>query len=206
MSTEAGTIVLRPDWNQYGRWFGKGDPVLLGVVGVLLVGSVVGLRSGSSLAVLATVVTGSALVAMIGVTISIRTSKVLLTDETIEHRRWWVRATVLRTTDGLRGLLADYTPAFSGRSSDLLVLQRRDGGPRIRLNGAYWTRDDLVTIAERAGVPVLDQPMQARDFEERAPGIMYFRERRPWMFTVLGVVAVFVLAIAVAVLYVSVAG
>ncbi len=183
-------MVLRPDQVQYRQWVSRPDPTVLAFVAVLVVGpSVAAVATGSGARVLTIVgiVVVSVVLGLGGVQLSMCTSAVTLTDDAIEHRRWFVRRTVLSIDDGLRGVLADYCPPVSQRSSDLLVLQRADGsGPRIRLNGAFWRHDDLVLMAHHAGVPVETGTWRVRQFEKRAPGIMTPIERHWIAFLALG--------------------
>lgn len=199
-------IVLRPDLDRYRSWLARPDARTLAFAAVIVGGgAIAALVSGSAARILAVVglIVLGVVIGLGGALLSMRTSSVTLTPDTIEHRRWFVRRTVLRISDGLRGVLADYRPPVEGRSSDLLVLQRADGkGPVIRLNGAFWQHDDLALIASRAGVVPEQGALRAKHFEKRAPGIMHWRERHWVLFvtaTPIAFVVVLVAVLAVAV-------
>lgn len=193
-------LELRPDAAQYGRWFGRGDPVLIGFASVLLAGSVVGISTGSEAALMIGVVVGTVALGLLGVAVSMRTSSVLLSEGRIEHRSWWVRRTVLTVGDDLRGVLAPYTAPVVTRDSDLLVIRSARGGRRIRLNGAFWRREDLERIAAVGGISPTRESLDCQGFDSRVPGIMYVWERHWLPVVVVGGVAVFAGAVGLAVL------
>lgn len=205
MPDDTSPVVLRPDRAQYLRWVGRPDPTILGLLAVLVVGPLLAAAvtgsGGRLLLVLGLIVTGVVL-GLGGALLSMRTSAVTLTADAIEHRRWFVRRTVLSLHDELRGVLAQYCPPVSQRSSDLLVVQRADGaGPRVRLNGAFWRHDDLVLIARRAGIAVETGTWRVGQYEKRAPGIMRPIERHWIAFLTVGplvLVASIVAALGVA--------
>ncbi|MET0931321.1 MAG: hypothetical protein ABWX74_17505 [Aeromicrobium sp.] len=200
MTDEPGVVELRPDAAQYGRWFRRGDPVLIAFLGVLVAGSVVSISTGARFAVLAGVVVGAAALGLLGVTLSMRTSSVRLGAGRIEHRSWWVHHTVLDTGSELVGVLAPYTAPIVSRQSDLLVVRAAGGGPRVRLNGAFWRREDLERIASVAGISPTREPLDLKGFERRVPGLMYVWERHWLMAVLVGGVAVAAGAVGLAVL------
>ncbi|MCL3818736.1 hypothetical protein [Aeromicrobium wangtongii] len=184
MTAGSDVVELRPDTEQYGRWFRRGDPVLIGLACVLLAGSVASISSGSEAALMIGVVVGTVAVGLLGVIASMRTASVLVGPGRIEHRSWWVRHTVLTVDDDLQGVLAPYTAPIVTRQSDLLVIRAARGGPRIRLNGAFWRRDDLARIADAAGIVPSSEPLDVEGFERRVGGIMYVWEKH-WLLAVL---------------------
>ncbi|WP_040320080.1 hypothetical protein [Aeromicrobium marinum] len=206
--TAVEPLVLRPDADRYVAWLRRPEPAIVVVAvlygGVALVSGVATWLTGGGVVPLAVVV-GAILTGVVlglgGALLSMRTSSVTITDGTIVHRSWFVRRTVL-PTDDLRGILADYRPPVSQNSSALLVLQSGAGrGRRIRLNGAFWTDADLATVAAAAGVPRVAGELRARDVEQRLPGILRFRERRPVLFLAAFPVGVLLVAVVGGALY-----
>lgn len=192
---QANEIVLRPSHRRYREWVSKPGALGIGLV-VLAVGS--SLRRAESTAevvFVACLVVGSAAAALGAVAISMRTSHVLLAPSRILHRRWWVRSTSLDLDHGVVGVLAPHVVPVSGRqASQLLVLRGKDGGPRIRLNGGYWSTEDLETIARHAGVEPTAETLTTQGFESRVPHLMYWRDRH-WLAFGVGIAVVLVAAI-----------
>ncbi|MEV7396950.1 hypothetical protein [Aeromicrobium sp. NPDC092404] len=189
--------VLRADFGAYGRWFKQ--PVRgLGLILALVGGSAASAVRGGDAAALFFLIAGTVVVTLGSIAILIATSRITLTSDRIEYRRWFLR-TRLRLSDELVGALAEMQAGSVGRTSQVLMLRARSGGPRIRLNGAYWDHEDLVLIARTAGVLISDRPMTPRDYEDAAPGSMPFRYLHPWVFG-LGVAVVLIAGIVGAVL------
>lgn len=201
MNGQDGAVtVMRPDPAQYRRWLRRGDLVVLMFLAVLLVSAVAAASTGSQLGIVAGIVVGAAALGLAGVALSLRTTEVRLGPGRIEHRSWWVRRTVLTADAGLVGVLAPYTAPVVSRASDLLVIRAAGGGPRIRLNGAFWSPHELDRIAAVAGVERTVEMLDVRGFEARVPGIMHVWERRWLLVTVLGGLAVAVAAVGLAAL------
>ncbi len=195
-------VVLRPATSEYLSWLRRPDPVTLAFVTVLvlvplaaaLVTWLLG-GSGSGVLLLLGLVVLGVVLGLGGAMASMRTTSVTLTPSSIEHRRWVVRHAVL-PREGAEGVLAPYRPPVTGQSSDLLLLRpagRR--GPRVRLNGVYWSPADLDTIAAAAGVRREDRELRARDVERRLPRALRVHERRPVLFLLLFPAAVLLLAV-----------
>ncbi|MCW2831947.1 MAG: hypothetical protein JWP31_2639 [Aeromicrobium sp.] len=180
MTRGSEPTVLRADFGAYARWFRepvRGIGLLLAVVGGGLASAI---RGGDG-AVLFFVIVGTLVVTLGSIAILIVTSRVTITTDRIEYRRWFVRTT-LRLDDDLVGVLAEFIASPVGRTSQVLVLRARSGGRRIRLNGAYWDHEDLLRVAEAAGAIVADRAMTPREFEAVAPGSMPFSNLHPWIF------------------------
>jgi hypothetical protein len=172
--------VLRADFGAYRRWFGKpihGLPLIVGLSG----GSIASAFRRGDGAVVFVIVAVTIVVALASIAILIATSRVVLTDAHIEYRRG-LRRTRLRRDADLVGALAELNASPAGRTSQVLALRARSGGPRIRLNGAYWDQEDLVRVAEAANVPVLDGELTPKDFHRVAPGTMPYGALHPWVF------------------------
>lgn len=197
MSTPQSDVrELRPSWDQYRAWFGKGDKVLMAFLGVTVASIVAAATTRSEIAVLIAVAASAVLIGLLTVAISIRTSRILLGNGKIEHHRWFFRRTVIELDGDVQGLLATHEPFLASRTVKVLVLRNGSKGPRIRLNDGYWALDDLEAIARAAGVPVLAERLGSRDFEKRAPGIMHSWERRPISWVIVGTVVGFVVLFA----------
>lgn len=68
-------------------------------------------------------------------------------------------------------------------SQPQLLAFDRDGQRAFRMRGIYWSRDDMVLIAEAIGAPVLFEPdpMTTAEFYATYPGVAYWYEGRPWL-------------------------
>ena len=173
-----GTTTLRADFGAYRRWFGK--PVQgLGLIVALAGGGVASAFRRGEGAIIFVAIAGTLVVTLGCLAILIATSRVILTDEHIEYRRW-LRRTRLRRDADLVGVLAELNASPVGRTSQVLVLRERTGGPRIRLNGAYWDHDDLVLVAQAADAQIRKDVLTPRDFDRVAPGSMPWRALHPW--------------------------
>lgn len=107
--------------------------------------------------------------------LSMTTSRIVLEPGQVTHRSWFLRRIVLRGQ--VEGLLAPFAlPGSPSRVSDVLVL-RDSSGAIVRLNGAFWSHADLVTLAEHADVPVLIETLGVAQLEARLPGVLRWRER-----------------------------
>lgn len=174
MSGSAETVVLRPSWAAYRRFFStpiKGLGLLGGVVGVGVAGysrSEIGLLAVLGFAV------GVAVATVGTIALYITTSRVVLGPDVVTYRRWLRRSTV-RLDHDVVGVMAVIVLSPVGRQSTMLVLRSRDGGPRIQLNGAYWREEDLVRIATAAGVEASDEVLSPADTDRIAPGSMPWR-------------------------------
>jgi len=177
-STTPVLQVLRPST---GRW--RRSITWPGLVGTVALGAAFRNVDGPrDLVLLVALVVGTVVVVVGGTLVAIRTTAVVIGKDQVAYRRWWARDTALDRDDLLVGLLAPYVQHLAPRSVELLLLRAADGGPRIRLSGAFWSHDDLAAIARAAGVPVEATPLDAAEFEERAPGTTYWRDRHPWLF------------------------
>jgi len=60
------------------------------------------------------------------------------------------------------------------------------------MRGTFWSREDMLTIAEAIGAPltVEREPMTLAEFYALRPGIAYWYEGKLWL-TVLGIVLAF---------------
>lgn len=184
-------LVLRASRERYRRWL-RGS---LATGGVLVVGLLaLNLRradSAADLMVLVAIVVLTPAAALAAVAVHIASSRVTLGEGWVEYRRWGWRRTLLRVDDGLVGLLAIYKPTLTnGPPTPLLMARRADGGPRIKLSGAYWEQPDLLAVAEALRLPVRDRMLNAAGYERRAPGVMPWRERHWIAFGVGGALLV----------------
>lgn len=186
--------VLRADVSAYRRWFGT--PVRgLGVLVALVGGGVASALRRGEVAFLIILLVVTVAVTLGCIAIHIASSRVVLTSDRIEYRRW-LRRTRIRLDDDLVGALAELKASPVGRTSQVLVLRARSGGPRIRLNGAYWEQDDLVRIAAAADVPVLDGLLTPRELDRAARGTMPWRALHPWLAGFGGTLVLLVLIVA----------
>jgi hypothetical protein len=192
------TVVLRPNWGAYRRWFGA--PALgLGTLAVIVLAATLRAHRGvAGVLVPVGLLLGVVLVCLGYLVIMMRTSAISLGAGRIEYRHGLVRRTVLTTDQELVGQLAQFKgPALGGgRVSHVLVLRSRSGGSRIWLDSAYWAHENLEQIAAFAGVPVTRKAMSARAYEDAAPGSMPFRALRPVVFGVgVGVLVICVVVL-----------
>jgi hypothetical protein len=185
--------VLRADPGAYRRWFGRPIQGLRVLLGVVVGGVIASFRRGDGLVIVA-IIAATVVLSLAFVAILIATSRVVVTSDHIEHRRWFVR-TRLRRRD-LIGALAELEMSPVGRTSQVLVLRSRSGGRRIWLNGAYWDQSDLLHVARAAGVPVLDGVRTPRDFQRVAPGSMPYRILHPWVVGTGGAVVLVAVIVA----------
>jgi len=103
---------------------------------------------------------------------------VTVADGIVDHHRWTGRHVRLPVDDSLRGLLALYLTALPhSPNRRRLVLRRGARGPRISLPEPTWTADQLEQIAAATGAHVTDELLDARDWHERAPGLVGWWER-----------------------------
>jgi hypothetical protein len=192
--------VLRASRQRYRRWL-RGSVAAGGALAVGLLALNLGRAdSAGDLVVLVAVVVLTPVVALAAVAVHIASSRVTIGDGWVEYSRWRWRRTVLRVDDGLVGLLAIYRPTFSNSpATPLLMARRTDGGPRIRLSGAYWEQHDLVAVADALHLPVRERVLDASGYERRAPGVMPWRERHWLAFGVVGALVVVAIVSAVVV-------
>lgn len=184
MSTAPQTVVVRPSWAAYRRFFSspiQGLGLLGGVVGVGTAGFA---RSGIGLLMVLAFVLGIAAATVGTIAVYIATSRVVLTPDEVRCRRWLRRSTI-RLDQDVVGVLGVIVLSPVGRVSKILVLRARSGGPRIQLNGAYWREDDLVRIASAAGVVTSDDALTPADVDRIAPGTMPWRYLHPKSFGAL---------------------
>nr|MCW2729140.1 hypothetical protein [Aeromicrobium sp.] len=170
-------------------------PWLLGVglvaAGVLVVGVAVSSAAVSVWAALLVVV--CLVVAAVAVS-SIAT--VTVRDGLVDLRRWTGRHVVLGMDD-LQALHAPFMSGLKGSSApSLLVLRRRGRGRRIMLTQGVWERDVLVELASAVGADTATGVMEARDWQRRAPGLLPWPRRHPWL-TILGGVVVVIMVFVV---------
>lgn len=193
------TQVLRPSRQRYWRWLASLRRRALVLVLALVVINVTRADTiGEALFFLALV--GGAVVAVLGCTlVLIGTSRVTIGGGRVDYRRWWVRRTVLDGDDVVGVLAPFHASAVNVReASRLLVLRARDGGPRIRLNGVFWTTEQLEAIAAEVGVEATDETLTTQGFEAEVRHIMYWRERHWVAFgTVAGLVLVALVTVIV---------
>ncbi|QIG42292.1 hypothetical protein G5V58_05490 [Nocardioides anomalus] len=180
--------VLRPDAATWRAFVSRPDRAVLSLAGGLLVSTVGGLSGRGDVVGLGVLLLAAVLGALGHVAVTLRTSSIDLRPGQVTYRRWG-RTTTLPVGDTV-GVLAPYSQPLVSRTLALLVLRRRDGGPRIRLNGGFWSQEALVAIAAHAGAEVGTEPLTARELEERAPGTMPFRDRHPWLFGVAGALVI----------------
>ncbi|KQY59648.1 hypothetical protein ASD11_08865 [Aeromicrobium sp. Root495] len=184
MSGVAETVVMRPSWAAYRRFFSspiQGLGLLGGAVGVGTAGFA---RSGIGLLMVLGFVLGVAAATVGTIAVYIATSRVVLGPGEVQYRRWLRRSTV-RLDHDVVGVLGVIVLSPVGRLSKVLVLRSRSGGPRIQLNGAYWREDDLVRIASAAGVATSADALTTADVDRIAPGTMPWRYLHPKSFGAL---------------------
>jgi hypothetical protein len=177
------SLDLRPTWDAYNRWSGgvwaavSAVAVFVGIGAISTWGSPHALET---IAVIIGVVLLIAVPAVAHVAITIRSSSLTLEAMQLVHRSYG-RSTTLRNDGGIAGLLAPYvTPTGNGGSQtvDMLILVGPDGR-RVRLNGGYWSRDDLESVAQAVGATIDRTPRSAKEWERDLPGSMGFVARRP---------------------------
>ena len=175
-ASEAGTIELRPDLSEYRAllrsrlWFG------IPIIALLVLRVMSGGALGAVIVVAALAVLGA-----VGA-VHIRTSRILLTPTTIEHRGAVVRDRVIRFDDA-RGVLGVMSQSLAS-DTRTLVVQSVSTGRSMRVFGGLWNDDQLQTIARTVGVEELTQPISGTAMDAYAPGSIPLRYRRPMVFAV----------------------
>jgi hypothetical protein len=160
-------------------WFGLVGGVAA-VVGVL--GGVVG---SVTVAVCAAVVVSVCVLLLCIAVTTIGT--VIIADGIVDHRRWTGRHVRLPVDAHLHGLLALYLTSLPhSPNRRRLVLRRGTRGPRISLTEPTWSADQLDQMAAAAGADVTDELLEARDWQQRAPGLVAWWERH-WILSILAV-------------------
>lgn len=186
---------LRPRLSLYRTWLRRNVIATVGLAVVLLAINVRSVDSAADVWILVAIVVIVPPLGFGGAVLHIRTARVRLTEGSVEYSRWWWRRVVLQVDRRLEGLLAVYAPII-GAPAPLLLLRSRDGGPRIRLSGAFWEHDDLELLAAHAGVEVTAETLSATEWQRRAPGTMPWRERHPWVIGSVGAILLVTLIVA----------
>jgi hypothetical protein len=171
-------IELRPKWAQYKSDVRSRRKWILPAV--VLLGARL-LMGNSSRTVLLITVIGTVLavgVVLVLVRAHVRTTRVILSPGRVERTGALVRDRVLEV-GRLRGVLATIVQPTA---SNLTVVLHDDHEGSIRLSDALWTAEDLATIAQHAGVPLITDPARPIDVEKMVPGSMPMYLRRPFLF------------------------
>lgn len=171
--------VLRPSWRQYRAWFRGG----LGLAALGVLAALVSYRRTDERWVWALAMGAVILIAalcLLYVAVVIATTSIVLDGGRITCRSLG-RTRVLVVDDGLVGLLAGYAVAVRGvrRTVDILVIRAPGDSRRVRINGGYFTRADLLETARYAGegVEVHDAAYSAAEFHRIVPGTSTWAER-----------------------------
>lgn len=116
----------------------------------------------------------------------IASAELIVTDDEVLKRRWWIWTTRLRR-DQVYGLGAALRQPLERRLLPVLFVREHDEegrgtGSRIKLSAWFWDTDDLRRIGRLLDIPVIDEAFDAAEFERRAPGVLSLRHRRPWFW------------------------
>lgn len=183
---QSGVVVLRPEVRRYASWLARYGAGVITMAAVYIGFSAANVDSAAELWLIIGLVVGSIVVVLGGVVLSIRTTSVRLGPSRVEHRRWWVRTTVLDTSGPVEGVLARHVVPFARAPAVLLLVVRRSGeGPRIRLSGYFWTTQDLEKIADHVGIVPTSDALTTAGFEARAEHLMRWRDRHPYLFGIV---------------------
>ena len=166
-------------------WLGGGIAAVVGVLG--------GVVGSPVVAVCAAIVMSVCVLLLCIAATTI--GSVTIADGVVDHRRWTGRHVRLPIDDRLRGLLGLYLTSLPhSPNRRRLVLRRGTRGPRISLTEPSWSAAQLDQVAAAAGAAVTDELLEARDWQQRAPGLVAWWERH-WILSILAVAIGFWVAV-----------
>ena len=114
-----------------------------------------------------------------------------VTPTTITKQALVVRTVIDRADVASVYVIDTHSSSSTDSLPQLLALDAEDRR-LLRMRGTFWSREDMLTIAEAIGAPltVETQPMTLAEFYALRPGIAYWYEGKLWL-TVLGIVLAF---------------
>ena len=114
-----------------------------------------------------------------------------VTSTTVTTQALFVRSTLNRADVASSYLVDTHTSNSAELLPQLLVLDAK-GGRLMRMRGTFWSRDDMLRIAEAIGAPltVETQPMTLKEFYALRPGTAYWYEGKLWL-GIVGIVLAF---------------
>jgi hypothetical protein len=114
-----------------------------------------------------------------------------VTSTTVTKQALFVRTTLSRA-DVASSYLVDTHTSNSPELLPQLVLLDAQGGRLMRMRGTFWSRDDMVRVAEAIGAPltVQTEPMTLKEFYALRPGTAYWYEGKLWL-AIVGIVLAF---------------
>jgi len=185
---------MRPDSTTFWRGVGSRALLLLPIValGVFNVVKQGGVGWAMSLYVVL------AAVLLIGVLIILQTSRIVVTETTVEKHRFLLGPKMIRRSKVVHGVLVPrYTAGFN-RTAPLLVLVGRSGRALLRLTGQTFSSADLFGLAELLGLQnfdVIDAEVGPKQVAARHKKILPLMERRPVVVVALGTLIFLVLMV-----------
>jgi hypothetical protein len=114
-----------------------------------------------------------------------------VTSTTITKQALFVRTTLNRS-DAASSYLADTHTSNSPDLLPQLLVLDANGGRLLRMRGTFWSREDMLRVAEAIGVPLTmeSEPMTLKEFYARHPGAAYWYEGKLWL-AIVGIVLAF---------------
>ena len=187
-------LELRPDSATFWRGVGFRALILLPIIALGIYNAVRDNGIGGAAVLYVTI----AAVMLIGVTIMLQTSRVVLTVTTVEKHRLLLHPKVVQRRDIALGVLVpQYTSAFN-RTAPLLVLVGGKGRALLRLTGQVFDAGALFALAERMGLgnfDVISGLVGPKVVARRHKRILTLPERRPLLVVLVGTVVLLVLLV-----------
>jgi hypothetical protein len=114
-----------------------------------------------------------------------------VTSTTITKQALFVRTTLKRADVASTYLVDTHTSNSPELLPQLLMLDAK-GGRLLRMRGTFWSRDDMLRIAQATGAPltVQTEPMTLKEFYALHPGTAYWYEGKLWL-AIVGIVLAF---------------
>ena len=114
-----------------------------------------------------------------------------VTSTTVTKQALFVRTTLSRA-DVASSYLVDTHTSNSPELLPQLLLSDAKGTRLMRMRGTFWSRDDMLRVAEAIGAPltVEPEPMTPKEFYALRPGIAYWYEGKLWL-AIVGIVLAF---------------
>jgi hypothetical protein len=200
MTSNQSTLEVAPSWSAYFRSAGKRDAVF---VPLLVVIWFLARKPESSLAERLMPLVVGLVCGIVLMTLMVLVPRLRVSADALRYRTMVGQVRSLSRSEVHAAVLAtEYRPVGTQAASPLLILADTQGRRFVQLNGYFWSRQSMDAVVAALSPPLIrvaDEPLTARTFEKRYPGLLPYFHRHPYgiLFIVTGFLAV-VLIVALA--------